>query len=110
MLFRSVTGDFNTSADSPLVESLTAEIPGRPRLRDTFRAVYPARDADELSFCDWKGSILGDRIDWILASPTIAVIDAAIDRRMPEGRTPSDHYPVTAILRPSEPAAPARAK
>lgn len=102
-----ITGDFNTSADGPDARSLLAPpaagadaTPDRLHLLDTYRSIRPAKDAYELSFCDWKGALRGDRIDWIVASSSFTVIDAAIHRRMPTGRTPSDHYPVTAILRP----------
>lgn len=104
-----VTGDFNTSADGPDARSLLAPptagadpAPDRLRLLDTYRVIRPVKDANELSFCDWKGALRGDRIDWIVASSSFTVIDAAIHRRMPTGRTPSDHYPVTAILRPPQ--------
>jgi endonuclease/exonuclease/phosphatase family metal-dependent hydrolase len=41
----------------------------------------------------------GERIDWIVASPQFQTLNAEIGRRMPAGRFPSDHWPVTARLR-----------
>ena len=40
----------------------------------------------------------GSRIDWILCSPDLKVVDADIDHRKPGGRYPSDHYPVRARI------------
>jgi len=101
-----ITGDFNASADGPLGQVLTeptSQGPGASRLIDTFRMLYPSRDADEVTFNGWKPVINGDRIDWIFASDVWQIVDAAIDRRMPDGRPPSDHYPVTVQLRPRGP-------
>lgn len=41
----------------------------------------------------------GERIDWILARAPRAVDDAAILNDAEPGRTPSDHFPVTATVR-----------
>jgi endonuclease/exonuclease/phosphatase family metal-dependent hydrolase len=38
-------------------------------------------------------------IDWILASDHFAVVEAGVDRYSEGPRFPSDHYPVTAVLR-----------
>lgn len=40
----------------------------------------------------------GVRIDWIAASRDWKVTSAAIDRTTTDGRPPSDHFPVTAVL------------
>jgi len=42
----------------------------------------------------------GDRIDWILTTPQFQVVSAAIDRARGALGYPSDHFPVTATLRP----------
>jgi endonuclease/exonuclease/phosphatase family metal-dependent hydrolase len=41
----------------------------------------------------------GPRIDWILATPGVEVISAALNAWTSEGRHPSDHIPVQALLR-----------
>lgn len=96
-----VTGDFNAPGDGPLATVLTG--PGTSAaeagLVDSFRAVYPTPDLDEGTFSGWTGRIQGDRIDWILSDRSLAAVDASIERRMPAGRTVSDHFPVTARLR-----------
>ena len=40
-----------------------------------------------------------DRIDWILRSKGFSTVSAGIDRANNNGRYPSDHFPVEAILR-----------
>lgn len=95
-------GDFNTGAAGNAAAVLMGDAPppSAPRLVDTHRAVHGARAEDEATFCGWDARIMGDRIDWIIASDDLAPIGAAIERWMPDGRTPSDHYPVVARLRP----------
>ena len=41
-------------------------------------------------------------MDWILASPSLQVLSADTDRRAFAGRNPSDHFPVTAVLQPTD--------
>lgn len=106
-----ITGDFNTSADAEPASNLTDtnDRESVPALFDTFRRVYPSRDTDEATFSGWNTppaqplTLTGDRIDWILASNKLETISAEIDRRTPEGRLISDHYPVHARLRYTTP-------
>lgn len=93
-----VTGDFNTSAEGEQAPALIGG-EGPLRLVDTFRDVFPTRDDDEATFNAWTFTLQGARIDWVLASSDLYSVSAAIDRRVPGGRHPSDHYPVTARLR-----------
>lgn len=97
-----VTGDFNTSAGGPLGIYLRGDISrsaSQLTLRDAYRIHDPSDDNDEATFNNWKPQESGDRIDWIFATPSFDVVTAAIDRRMPNGVMPSDHYPVSAVLR-----------
>ncbi len=48
-----------------------------------------------------------ERIDWILTTPDIVTSYAAVDTSEQDGRFPSDHLPVRAVLR--LPAAPPQA-
>lgn len=93
-----VTGDFNTGADGDQSPGLIGG-EGSGRLLDTFREVFPVRDEDEGTFNNWSFTLAGARIDWVLASDDLCPVSAAITRRVPGGRHPSDHYPVTARLR-----------
>jgi endonuclease/exonuclease/phosphatase family metal-dependent hydrolase len=106
-----ITGDFNMTEDAPGYRTLCAgERPSdsqgveghsqrRLLLVDTYRAVRPWRDEYEATFMDFTGRPDGRRIDWILASGPFDVVTAKIDRFQQGGRYPSDHYPVTAVLR-----------
>ncbi len=114
---RIVTGDFNADAD-PITDGPyrvllgVARKPGRGSsggpggesgppplgLTDTYRAVHPRRAAGEGTFNGFTGDASGQRIDWILTSPGWKVLEAGIDRTQRDGRYPSDHFPVTAVV------------
>lgn len=99
------TRGVGSPSDKSLLDGLVFEDP--PWLRrpqpstfvDAFEQVHRVRDGDEATFCGWDGRIMGERIDWILTSPELVVLDASIERLMPGGRCPSDHYPVKARAR-----------
>ena len=95
-----LTGDFNAAPGSDPYRALF-ETPGAPRLVDTYRVHHPADPGEAAG--TFSGFLAanrgGPRIDWIAASPGWTVESAAIDRTHRDGRTPSDHFPVTAVLR-----------
>lgn len=99
-----VTGDFNAGEASKPYEALLGPLADKPSpLVDTFRVQHPTRGTDEGTFSAFKATeTRGDRIDWIACSRDWDVRLAAIDRTEKAGRTPSDHFPVTAVLRPKE--------
>jgi len=91
-----VTGDFN-AGESNAAFKLLVETPG-VGLADTFRALHP--DAEGVgTFNGFEGTTSGDKIDAVLVSPGWEVLEAAIVRASPQGRYPSDHFPVTATVR-----------
>ena len=68
-------------------------------LVDTYRIAHPERTEQEGTFSAFDAEARGgQRIDWIVVSRDWQVISAEIDRTSKDGRTPSDHFPVTAIL------------
>jgi len=89
-----VTGDFNADKDSSAYQLLTEG----SQLRDAYREVHGG-SADESSFHDYGRSTDPAPIDWILVSRHFAVADAQIDRTRNGALFPSDHFPVTAVLR-----------
>lgn len=92
-----VTGDFNTGEDSEPYRAFFAE---GDLLIDTFRIAHPMRTADEGTFSAFKiEAMKGPRIDWIAVSQDWQVVEAVIDRTARDGRTPSDHFPMEAVLR-----------
>jgi endonuclease/exonuclease/phosphatase family metal-dependent hydrolase len=94
-----LTGDFNLTEDNPayaiLVQPTT---PGAIRWIDSFREVNPQRGPEEASSHSFKGRTKGSRIDFIFHTDHFLATESAIDRTTREGRYPSDHYPVTAVL------------
>lgn len=95
-----LTGDLNIDEDNPAYAVLTRPTaPNAIRWIDAFRAVHPTRTPDELTFTAFKGGTVGSRIDFIFHTADFTATAAAIDRTSRDGRYPSDHYPVTAVLR-----------
>ncbi len=92
-------GDFNVTEDTPAyAELVRPAAPDALRWTDAFRAVHPVRSPDEASFHGFKGTVVGSRIDFIFHTPHWLARAATIDRTQRDGRYPSDHYPVTAVL------------
>lgn len=96
-----VTGDFNAPEGSGPYKALFDDVEDRPELIDTFRAAHPKRKKNEGTFSAFRGNTAGGRIDWIACSTDWEVRLAGIDRTAKDGRNPSDHFPVTAVLRPA---------
>lgn len=102
-----VTGDFNSDEGEAAARYFTAppmegegKSPLGPML-DTFRMVNPeARDS--CTFHGWDPTKReGKKIDYILVQPGARTIAAWIDWRFQEGPpvvSPSDHYPVGAVV------------
>ena len=89
-------GDLNTAPDSTPAVKLSES------LVDTFASLH----GDQLAqgtFNGFQGRTSGPRIDYVFVSKSLKPISASIDRREFEGKTPSDHFPVTAVLRFAEP-------
>jgi endonuclease/exonuclease/phosphatase family metal-dependent hydrolase len=95
-----VTGDFNANAGSKCFsyETLTSQF-NVTQLVDAFRASHPVHTRDEGTRHDFNGHRDGDRIDWILASPSFQPLACQIDRTRGLLGYPSDHFPVKAIFR-----------
>lgn len=94
-----VTGDFNTGEGSEPYDALFAEADARSPVIDCYRAVHPQREENEGTFSGFDSQrINGPRIDWIAASRDWMIVSAETNRVAKDGRTPSDHFPVQAIL------------
>lgn len=100
-----VTGDFNAGEGGEPYEALFGKRDDKPSpVADTFRVAHPTRGKSEGTFSGFKADATGgDRIDWIACSRDWDVRLAGIDRTACDGRTPSDHFPVTAVLRAAAP-------
>ncbi len=92
-----VMGDFNAPLISKALQQL---IGGEVKLRDTFVA-QPGEPVG--TFNEFAGKMAGAKIDFVFATNHWHVKSATIDRTHRDGRYPSDHFPVTAVLAwPSE--------
>ena len=95
-----LTGDLNINEDNPAYAVLVKPTtPGAIRWIDSFREVHPTRGPEEASFNGFKGTTKGSRIDFIFHTTDFVATESTIDRTARDGRYPSDHYPVTAVLR-----------
>jgi endonuclease/exonuclease/phosphatase family metal-dependent hydrolase len=66
---------------------------------DCFRVAHPERTDSEGTGSGFKAeNTRGARIDWIACSREWKVLEAEIVRTASDGRTPSDHFPVTVQL------------
>lgn len=96
-----VTGDFNAGERSPPYLALfdTVEKLESPVL-DSYRVVHPQRELGEGTFSRFTATPSnGPRIDWIAISHDWQVLEVGIDRTSRDGRTASDHFAVTAVLK-----------
>jgi endonuclease/exonuclease/phosphatase family metal-dependent hydrolase len=91
-----VTGDFNAGETNAAFRKLVTD--DDLKLRDTFRVTSPGADSIG-TFHAFQGRREGEKIDAILASPEWQVKQARIVRSAQAGRYPSDHFPVSAVVR-----------
>ena len=90
-----VTGDFNSDDDSQIHERITAS----GALIDTWDAATTRLTPSWGSFANYgPPKRERKRIDWILATPAVSVQWAAINVTRFDGKWPSDHAPVQAVV------------
>lgn len=93
-----VTGDFNSGEDNPAIGYLESENGRSPvRLVDTFRVLHPHATSVG-TFGEFLGLRDGPKIDYIFVEPGTRVRAAGIIHESIDGRYPSDHYPVYAVV------------
>ncbi len=86
-----LTGDFNTQLGDEVHQVLT------PYLTDAWQKAAK-RSGPEGTFHAFKGTPTGPRIDWILYRGNFAAEEVQTDTFNQNGRYPSDHLPVLAVL------------
>lgn len=85
-------GDFNSAEASQAMQGLRDA-----GYQDTFRAIHPnAQDVG--TYTGFKDTPRPDKIDHIYLRGSATTISAGIDRSRPNGRWPSDHFPVLATF------------
>lgn len=103
-----VTGDFNAGERNPAVmylkgqtklDHVAEELCRSPvPMVDTFRVLHP-QAAQVGTFNGFKGDRSGEKIDYVFVPAGMKVLEAKILRDNVDGRYPSDHFPVVALLR-----------
>lgn len=89
-----LTGDFNAIKDSATYRRLA----GTERLADAYRQVHPPGGVEGTFHGFGLPGVLLP-IDWILISMDFEALAASVDTWHEGDLFPSDHYPVTALLR-----------
>jgi endonuclease/exonuclease/phosphatase family metal-dependent hydrolase len=87
-----IAGDFNAGESNPAIEALR-----QAGFRDSYRVLHP----EVVKVGTYHGFLAEpqeDKIDYLWVSPHWKVVDADIVRDKIEGRFPSDHFAVTAVL------------
>lgn len=105
-----LTGDFNAGEDNPAVRylkgiPLEAAVSG-PAFQylppisfdDTFRVLHPDASIVGTGNGGYTGKRDGAKIDYIFVTDGIQTIQATIDQEPRNGKYPSDHYPVSAVV------------
>lgn len=94
-----ITGDFNAPIDSEVYNRLFAEKENSVQLIDTFGVTHPDQRKTIGSAGGFTLKSRGTRrIDWIACTKHFKIISAEIDKTNRNGKTPSDHDPVNAVL------------
>jgi endonuclease/exonuclease/phosphatase family metal-dependent hydrolase len=93
-----LVGDFNTTELLAPYEVFTRSGGEGVTFVDSYRVIHPVRMSQEASFSAWHGARDGERIDWILHTPQWMTLNARINYTQYDGKYPSDHYPVEAML------------
>ncbi|NMB80375.1 MAG: endonuclease/exonuclease/phosphatase family protein [Ignavibacteria bacterium] len=88
-----LTGDFNCGENNPAIQKIISS-----GLNDTYRKLFTP-EQDEGTFNNFKGDRSGEKIDYIFVNGIFEIISAKIDYTNKEGKYPSDHFPVTAIVK-----------
>ncbi len=88
-----LTGDFNCGDDNAAIKTIL-----KSRLIDSFRKLH-VKDLNEGTFNSFKGETNGDKIDFIFVTKDFKVNKSEIVRTNYNGKYPSDHFPVIAILK-----------
>jgi len=92
-----LTGDFNANESSPAIHRLKENFASE-KLVDTYREIYP--DGAISTFNSFTGKTDEGKIDYIFVEAELfRVIQAGCDTTNQNGKYPSDHYPINAVIR-----------
>ncbi len=87
-----LTGDFNCEEENPAIRTILSG-----GLTDTYR-IKNKKIKEEGTFHAFNGNKDGERIDFVFTSKQIKTKQSGIIRDSYNGKFPSDHFPVIAVL------------
>lgn len=95
-----VMGDFNMELDNPAMKYLLKDgyQTPYPKMTDSLLSVHPSQ-INIGTRHDFAGRTTGPQIDHIPISENAEALEVNIDRYAFDGRYPSDHFPVIAVVR-----------
>ncbi len=88
-----LTGDFNVYPEHVVVSGLE-----RAGYRNAYSVLEEGSRGVGRTFHEFLGGEPGEPIDYVFASPDLEIVSVEVDRGQYDGRYPSDHYPVTAVV------------
>jgi len=91
-----LSGDFNCGDDNATIKTILEN-----GLIDSYRKLHEKKP-DEGTFNSFKGETNGDKIDFIFVTKEFEIKRSEIIRTNFNGKFPSDHFPVTTILKLTE--------
>ncbi|MEG8947639.1 endonuclease/exonuclease/phosphatase family protein [Rosettibacter firmus] len=91
-----LTGDFNCGEDEETIRTIL-----NSGFIDSYRYLH-TKTANEGTFNGFKGDDTGEKIDFIFVTNNFEILNSKIIKTNINGRYPSDHFPVTAIIKYSE--------
>ena len=97
------SGDFNADEGSNPYRRLRGQdnFDSIRDFQDSFATIHPDTQATVGTAHEFTGKTGDRRIDWILPDWDWDVLNASIVRTSYDGRYPSDHFPITAVVRAS---------
>lgn len=85
-----LAGDFNSEPDSNVVKLV-----GQAGYHSAYDVIAEPHGR---TYHDFEGGESGNPIDYLFVSPNARIASARVDREQYNGRYPSDHYPLQAIV------------
>ena len=91
-------GDLNAHPESKPIRILTENLHDYPDIH--LSSIYAGGAGREIrnTYHGFKGRMKGEPIDYIFVTDEFVVVEVYLDPSSSEGRYPSDHYPLVAVL------------
>jgi endonuclease/exonuclease/phosphatase family metal-dependent hydrolase len=93
-----LTGDFNTEPDSEVISYFKEVSICNRTMNNSYNKIYEIGEQPGCTFHEFKGGEAGEPIDYIYTTSDIKIKEVKVNKERVDGRYPSDHYPVEAVL------------